>query len=54
MTRYVFIFLLSYALCLDIHSWIEPIQEGRGLVRLLADLATTINIVFLIYWLQQK
>lgn len=54
MTKWVLIFLLSYALCLDIHSWIEPIQEGKGLVRLLVDLAITINIVFLIYWLQQK
>ena len=54
MTKWVFIFLLSYVLCLDTHSWIEPIQEGKGLVRLLANLVTTIQIVFLIYWLQQK
>lgn len=54
MHKWVLIFLLSYALCLDIHSWIEPVQEGKGLVRLLADLTTTIDIVFLIYWLKQK
>lgn len=54
MHKWVLIFLLSYALCLNIHSWIEPVQEGKGLVRLLADLATTIDIVFLIYWLKQK
>ena len=54
MIKWVLIFLLSYALCLDIHSWIEPVQEGGGVVRLLADLATTIKIVLLIYWLKQK
>ena len=54
MHKWVLIFLISYALCLDIHSWIEPIQEGRGVVRLLSDLVTTIYLVFLIYWLKQK
>ena len=54
MIKLVLIFLLSYALCLDIYPCIGSIQEGKGLVRLLVDLAITINIVFLIYWLQQK
>ena len=54
MHKWVLIFLISYALCLDIHSWVEPVQEGRIVVRLLADLVTAIQIVFLIYWLKQK
>ena len=52
-SKWFIIFFLLYGLCLEIHSWIEPIQQGRGLVRALSDLLTTINICWLIYWVKQ-
>lgn len=53
LIQWIFIFILSFILCIEIHSWIEPIQEGKTLLRVLSDLTTTINIVFLIFWIKQ-
>ena len=53
LVQWIFIFIFSFVLCVEIHSWIEPIQEGKTLLRVLSDLTTTINIVFLIFWIKQ-
>lgn len=53
LTEWILIFMFSFTLCIEIHSWIEPIQEGKTLLRVLSDLITTINIVFLIFWIKR-
>lgn len=53
LNEWILIFMFSFALCIEIHSWIEPIQEGKTLLRVLSDLITTINIVFLIFWIKR-
>lgn len=53
LIEWILIFMFSFTLCIEIHSWIEPIQEGKTLLRVLSDLITTINIVFLIFWIKR-